>query len=143
MTATIQAPKLTQIGARAVLDAALACADALGVPQVVAVLDEGGHLLAFARMDGAPLPSVQAAQDKAYSALIGLPTDQLSSAVSANPGLHEAMAGMDRITSIGGGTVPWPYLVFCRTESGVIADNVVALANSWGAAPFVRSLDHA
>ncbi|MEL7370193.1 MAG: hypothetical protein AAFN74_14840 [Myxococcota bacterium] len=36
MTATIQAPKLTQIGARAVLDAALARADALGVPQVVA-----------------------------------------------------------------------------------------------------------
>lgn len=58
---------------RLALDAAIAHARALGVAQVVAVLDEGGHLLAFGRMDGAPLPSVRAAQDKAYSALIGLP----------------------------------------------------------------------
>jgi len=37
---------------------------------VIAVLDSGGHLVMFERMDGAQLGSIEAAKDKAYSAVL-------------------------------------------------------------------------
>ena len=40
----------------------------MGVPQCIAVVDEGGHLLAFSRMDGARIGSIQIAITKAVSA---------------------------------------------------------------------------
>jgi glc operon protein GlcG len=67
--------RLTLEGAQAVLHAALARAAQLGVPMNVAVVDDGGHLLAFARQDGAKLSSVQIAITKAEcSALRRQPT---------------------------------------------------------------------
>jgi glc operon protein GlcG len=63
-------PKLTLEGAQAVLDAALARAREIGVPMIVAVVDDGGHLMAFARQDGAKLSSVQIAITKAGSSAI-------------------------------------------------------------------------
>ena len=49
-----------------------------GLPGCIAVCDQAGHLVAFERMDGAPLMSAELAQDKAYwvCAFGGLPTDQ-------------------------------------------------------------------
>jgi glc operon protein GlcG len=63
-------PKLTLEGARAVLAAAEKRAQDIGVPMDIAVVDDGGHLLAFARMDGAKLSSVQIAIVKAECAAI-------------------------------------------------------------------------
>lgn len=63
-------PKLTLEGARAVLAAAAKRAQEIGVPMDIAVVDDGGHLLAFIRMDGAKLSSVQIAITKAVSAAI-------------------------------------------------------------------------
>jgi glc operon protein GlcG len=63
-------PKLTLAGARAVLEAALRRADEIGVPMNVAVVDDGGHLLAFARQDGAKPSSVPIAINKAVSSAI-------------------------------------------------------------------------
>jgi uncharacterized protein GlcG (DUF336 family) len=40
----------------------------MGVPQCVAVVDEGCNLLAFARMDGARVLSIKSAQRKAMTA---------------------------------------------------------------------------
>ena len=48
-------PKLTLEGARAVLAAAQRRAEEIRVPMNIAVVDEGGHLLVFERMDGAKL----------------------------------------------------------------------------------------
>jgi glc operon protein GlcG len=62
--------KLTLEGAQAVLAAAERHAREMGVPMDIAVVDEGGHLLAFARMDGAKLSSVAIAINKAHSAAI-------------------------------------------------------------------------
>lgn len=46
-----------------------------GVPVVIAVVDAGGNLLAFSRMDNALLMSINIAIDKAYTAVIGkMPT---------------------------------------------------------------------
>jgi glc operon protein GlcG len=63
-------PKLALEGARAVLAAAERRAVEIGVPMDLAVVDDGGHLLAFIRMDGAKLSSVQIAITKAVSAAI-------------------------------------------------------------------------
>jgi glc operon protein GlcG len=59
--------RLTLEGAQAVLAAAQRHAQEINVPMDIAVVDDGGHLLAFARMDGAKLSSVEIALAKAYS----------------------------------------------------------------------------
>jgi len=63
-------PKLTLAGAQAVLAAAERRAREIGVPMDIAVVDDGGHLLAFARQDGAKLSSVAIAINKAECAAI-------------------------------------------------------------------------
>ena len=55
-------------GAETVLEAAKKKAAALGLKCNVAVVDDGGHLLAFARMDGARPASAATALTKAVSA---------------------------------------------------------------------------
>ncbi len=59
---------LSLAGARAVIAGAEARAVALGVKENIAVVDEGGHLLAFVRMDGARPASASTAITKAESA---------------------------------------------------------------------------
>src|SRR5437016_8534510 len=63
-------PKLTLEGAQLVLAAAQARAAEIKVPMDIAVVDDGGHLLSFARMDGAKLSSVEIAFAKAHCAAI-------------------------------------------------------------------------
>jgi len=70
MLVTRDNPKLTLEGAKAVLAAAEKRALEIGVPMDIAVLDDGGHLLAFERMDGAKISSVEIALGKAYSSAI-------------------------------------------------------------------------
>ena len=54
--------------AHAMIEAARAKADKLGVSMNIAVVDVGANLVAFARMDGAWLGSISIAQNKAYTA---------------------------------------------------------------------------
>jgi uncharacterized protein GlcG (DUF336 family) len=61
-------PVLTLPDALSLLDRAKAHADDIGVPMSFAVVDAGGHLLAFERMDGAPWISAEVAQGKAFTA---------------------------------------------------------------------------
>jgi uncharacterized protein GlcG (DUF336 family) len=53
---------------------ALAKAKEIGVTENVAILDDGGNLKAFGRMDGAPILCIEMAQNKAYTALFGVST---------------------------------------------------------------------
>lgn len=75
-----------------------------GKPFVVAILDEGGLLKAFLRMDGARHISIQVAQDKAYTALSGRPThlwhDVLEKDEVLGAGGRQAI---DRLVTLGGG----------------------------------------
>jgi uncharacterized protein GlcG (DUF336 family) len=61
---------LTSSQARAVIAAAEAKASAIGVTAIVAVVDAGVHLKAFARMDGAVLASIDIALKKARTAAL-------------------------------------------------------------------------
>lgn len=60
--------ELNLAGAEAIVAAAKVKAAAMGVKVNIAVVDDGGHLLAFARMDGAPAASSYTAMTKAASA---------------------------------------------------------------------------
>ena len=62
--------------AQKMVDAAVAKAKELGVSENVTILDDGGNLKAFARMDGAPIPTTEMAQNKAYTALFGVSTQE-------------------------------------------------------------------
>jgi glc operon protein GlcG len=61
-------PKLTLEGARAVLEAAHRKAEEIKIPMNIAVVDDGGHLLAFERMDGAKPASIAISMVKAQAA---------------------------------------------------------------------------
>lgn len=56
--------------ARAVVQAAENKASNLGVSVIIAVIDAGGHLKAFSRMDGAVLGSIDIAMKKARTAAL-------------------------------------------------------------------------
>jgi glc operon protein GlcG len=70
MLVTRNHPKLTLEGARAVLAAAEAAATEMGIAVIVAVVDEGGYLMAFSRMDDAKPSSVEIALVKARAAAL-------------------------------------------------------------------------
>lgn len=67
---TIASRKLSRSGAMKVLNVALARADELKCAVSVAVVDDGGHLIAFGRSDKAELYSVAISQAKARSAAL-------------------------------------------------------------------------
>jgi glc operon protein GlcG len=78
MNKTRTSLRLTFAGAQSLLTAAIAHADRMGVPQCIAVVDDGCNLLAFARMDGARVLSVKSAQRKAMTAAAtGKPTGEI------------------------------------------------------------------
>ncbi|MGQ9542940.1 MAG: GlcG/HbpS family heme-binding protein [Candidatus Bathyarchaeia archaeon] len=60
--------KLTLEGAKAILAAAERKAKEIGVPMDIAIVDDGGNLLAFERMDGAKITSIDIAINKAFTA---------------------------------------------------------------------------
>jgi len=59
---------ITMDSAQAVIQAAIAEANKRGWPEDFAVVDPGGNLVAFARMDGAQLASIAIAEHKARTA---------------------------------------------------------------------------
>ena len=66
----IQFSKITQDDVTVGIQACRKKAIEIGVPMDIAVVDEGGSLLAFERMDGAIIGCIQFAIDKAYTAAV-------------------------------------------------------------------------
>jgi len=94
------AAKLTHAGALQVLKAAVDRANVLGVPQNITIVDEGGNLLAFVRMDGAKLLSRETSLSKAISAASHRqPTSRLLPEIE----LKLAIASGGRLTNLEGG----------------------------------------
>ncbi|GAA0667597.1 heme-binding protein [Streptomyces thermocarboxydovorans] len=104
MTALINARTIGLNAARSAVDTAVAVATSLGVPVCVAVVDRAGHLLAYGRMDSAPLLSAQIALDKAYTvAAFGLPTHEWFDLIKDEPALLHGIVKTDRLVVFGGG----------------------------------------
>jgi uncharacterized protein GlcG (DUF336 family) len=89
--------------AQKMVNEALAKARDLGVNENVAVLDEGGNLKAFARMDGAPIPTIEMAQNKAYTALLGVSTQEFFNFIQGDPSLLAGIPTLARVAAWGGG----------------------------------------
>lgn len=68
MSDTYASLKLSHTAAQKALAAGIAKATAMGQPQCISVVDDGGHLLAFVRMDGARFISNESALHKAITA---------------------------------------------------------------------------
>jgi uncharacterized protein GlcG (DUF336 family) len=89
--------------AQKMVDAAVAKSRELGVSENVAILDDGGNLKAFARMDGAPILSIEIAQNKAYTALFGVSTQDFFNFIQGDPSLLAGMPALPRLAAWGGG----------------------------------------
>ena len=96
---------VTLAGAQRVVAAAVEEAERIGVAVCIAVVDGAAHLVAFGRMDGAPLLCVQIAQDKAFSVASfgGLPTSEWWGLLESEPALLHGIVKTERLTVFAGG----------------------------------------
>ena len=92
--------KLTHHGASIALQAAVAKAEQLGVPQNITIVDDGGNMLAYIRMDGAKLLSAETSKSKAITAASHRqPTSRLDPDLE----IKLAIAAGGRLTNLEGG----------------------------------------
>ena len=89
--------------AQNMVDAAVAKAREMGVSENVAILDDGGNLKAFSRMDGASIPTIEIAQKKAYTALFGVSTQDFFDFIKGDPSLLAGIPTLSRVAAWGGG----------------------------------------
>jgi uncharacterized protein GlcG (DUF336 family) len=83
----------------------------------IAVTDESGTLVAFSKMDGAPLLSVGLAQDKAYTAIsFGIPTHAWHDFIKDDAPLHTGIPNVPRLVVFGGG---YPIVVGGEVVGGI------------------------
>ncbi len=100
MPDTVSSLKLTVEGAMKLLGAAIAKAAEIGVPECISIVDPGGHLLAFARMDGAFVQSIDSALMKAMTAAsYGEPTGNIAAGID----LKLAIATQGKRINLPGG----------------------------------------
>jgi glc operon protein GlcG len=92
--------RLTHDGALAIIEAAATKAAAMGVPQCIAVVDDGGNLLAFLRMDGSKFLSIDSALRKAITAVSGrAPTGNVPGDID----MKLALATSGKLVNLKGG----------------------------------------
>jgi uncharacterized protein GlcG (DUF336 family) len=90
--------------AQIAIAAGVAKAKQLGFNMSIAIVDDGGALKSFVRMDGASDTSLRISQDKAYtSASLGLPTHAFWDFVKNDPPLLHGIVNYPRLIVFGGG----------------------------------------
>ena len=89
--------------AQKMVDEAVTKARELGVTENVVILDDGGNLKAFGRMDGAPILSIEMAQNKAYTALFGVSTQDFFDSIKGDPSLLAGIPTLSRVAAWAGG----------------------------------------
>src|SRR4029077_981694 len=90
--------------AQKMVDKAVTKARELGVTENIAILDDGGNLKAFSRMDGASIPTIEIAQNKAYTALFGVSTQDFFQFIQRDPSLLAGIPTLARVAAWGGGS---------------------------------------
>lgn len=136
MSARVATKKvLTAAGAQAVIAAALAKAREIGVPMVVAVVDDAGLLKTFVREDGTSNGAVQWAINKAITAAsFRYATDQLAEGLRSDPAAMASILALPNATLVPAG---YPLTVDGAVVGGVGAsggmpdqDQLVAAAGA-------------
>jgi uncharacterized protein GlcG (DUF336 family) len=110
-------PAVTLAQASALVDAALARADTLGLaPLTVAVLDPGGHLVALKRQDESGILRAEIAIAKAWGVLgMGLPARELTGRAQQVPQFFGALTVLS-----GGRMIPVPGGVPLTDDGGAV-----------------------
>src|ERR1700752_3052241 len=103
MTNVIKKHSISSELAQRMVDEAVAKARTIGGFENVAILDDGGNLKAFRRMDGAPILSIEVAQNKAYTGLFGVPTEDFFDFIQRDPSLLAGIPTLARVAAYGGG----------------------------------------
>ena len=117
MANTITRQTLSAEAARRLIAAAEKKAAEMKRPMVIAICDEGGNLKAFSRMDGAPVLSLQIAQDKAFTAIsFGIATHEWFDFIKDDPPLLHGIVHTPRLVVFGGG---YPILVDQQLVGGI------------------------
>lgn len=120
---------LTAEDARKIADSCKAYAASKNWNISVAVVDDGGYLMHFERMDGAPLTSAKVAEGKARAAALGrMPTKMMEDTIKERPAM---LTFPDRLGVQGG--VPVKHNEECVGGIGISGvksheDEEVALA---------------
>ncbi len=105
---------ITALQARAVVDGAILKSVDLGLNMDIAVVDAGGNLKAFLRMDGAWLGSIDIAVKKARTArLFDMPTGDIG-------GLSQPGGPLYGIEHSNGGLISFPGGVPLRASDGTV-----------------------
>ena len=113
MPEVMQQLKLSHEGALTMLDAAIAKAVDMGVPQCISIVDDGCNLLAMLRMDGAKVLSIDTSLTKARTAASDRrPTGHRPPEVE----LKIALASRSQVTNLPGGL---PIVVDGQTIGGI------------------------
>lgn len=105
--------RLTHDGALALLQAAIKKAAEMKQPQCIAVVDDGCNLLAFVRMDGARVLSIESATRKAMTAASNrVPTG----GIEPDLGMRLGVTTGGKITNLKGGL---PIIVEGKVIGGI------------------------
>ena len=93
--------------AKRMLAAGEAKANQIGIPYNIAVVDAGGHLLAFSRQDGALIGSIDLAIHKAFTARVcDISTEDLAELAQPGKPLYGIHSSNDGKIVIFGGGLP-------------------------------------
>jgi len=112
--------------AQKMVDAVVAKAREIGVSENVVILDDGGNLKAFGRMDGAPIPTIEMAQNKAYTALFGVSTQDFFNFIQKDPSLLAGVPTLSRVAAWGGG---FPIKVYGEVVGAIGVSGAPAVQN--------------
>ena len=136
---------LTLAEAKRILSGAEATAESLGIAYNIAVVDAGGHLLAFSRQDGALIGTIDLAIDNASTARIFDKTrSYLATLAQFGKPLFGIQEDNDGKVVIFGGGIPIMFGGNITGAVGASAGTVeqdIAVADA-GAAAFIVTSDH-
>jgi len=106
MDSTFNKETISAAAAAKMLDAAISKAREIGLAISACIVDESGNEKAFARMDGAPLISIEASRKKAVLAVgFGMPTgDSWQNFVQGDPILEKGVHDLPGFILLGGGS---------------------------------------
>ncbi len=116
MSNTIVKQAISYSAAQRMVDAALKHAQTLGCKQNAAIVDDGGRLVAFGRMDGAPIIGIEGCQRKAATALFGVGTEDLFQMIKDDQSLVHGISHFPNVTMIGGGL---PIIIDGQVVGGI------------------------
>ena len=104
MQVAAHTPGISAEAAATAVQAAVAHAEANGWKINAAVVDRGGNLMAFLRMPGAFIHSIEIAIDKAYTAAsFGFSTKDWMPAIGHDEGMKFGFSARPRLVVFGGG----------------------------------------